>query len=225
LAAIFLGILIGCSQYSPVQPTDSPVQPTDSGAAGCGLGPISAPGNTPRPCPITPRCPRVPSATATTLVLVSLCAFGADATSCTPVPSPLCPLLPGNAVLMHLLLYDPNKPGSTCTANVDVRIEIDGLNQTRIFWDAQELEDVPNGGCRNIGPEYQGESAVDGPCCQRTVDISLPVAKRTSRVTVRTDWTESTEPSSPALAASAIELSVPVTFTAPGDGRRVEDVH
>lgn len=187
--------------------SDSPVAPPGPGATNCGLGPISAPNNAPRPCPIASGCPRMPPTTARTVVLVSACAFGEDAASCTPIPTPMCPV---DQVAIHSLLYDPNKPGSICTADINVRIQPGESNQTRILWDAQELQDAPGGGCRNVGPEYEGESTVNGPCCQQTVDIWLPIMKRTFRMAVQTDWTESTKASSAVVAGPAIEVGVPL---------------
>lgn len=149
----------------------------------------------------------MPPSTARTLVLVSACAFGDDAASCTPIPTPMCPV---DRVAISFLLYDPNKPGSICTADINVRIEPGESNQTRILWDAQELEDTPGGGCRNVGPENEGESAVNGPCCQQKVDIRLPIAKRTFLMIVQTDWTESAGTSSAIVAGPAIEVRVPL---------------
>jgi hypothetical protein len=135
--------------------------------------------------------------------MVSTCSFRTDAAS-TPIPIPTCPFI--NQGLVEFRLADPNKPGSVCTAEVHARIEPGGPNQTHILWDAQELENEPTGGCRNVGPEYVGDSTVDGPCCERIVDISLPLAKQSFRMLVRTDWTDNVATSSATAGSTPLEL-------------------
>lgn len=163
--------------------------PTDPGGlgGGCGLGSISVvptPGEP--PCAVTPQCPRVRPATAQTLIAVATCGFGRDASSCTPVPVPGGPRL--QRVQLHFLLANPDRPGSVCTANVDVVADATPDGGAGLRWEAQELEDAAGGGCRNAGAQFAGTATVEGTCCERAVDIVLPVAQRTFRIRVRTDW-------------------------------------
>jgi hypothetical protein len=99
----------------------------------------------------------------------------------------MCPL---ERTALSYLLQDPNKPGSACTATVHVTIEPAGGGAARVGWDAQELESGPAGGCQTIGPEYEGVATIDGACCSKVIDISLPEARRTFRLVVRTDWAQ-----------------------------------
>lgn len=85
-------------------------------------------------------------------------------------------------------LENPDRPGSICTADVMLDMETMPGGGARVFWYAQELEDAPSGGCRLVGSELAGEAIVRGACCERTIDIPLPNARRTFRVIVRTDW-------------------------------------
>lgn len=202
LSVVSLFTVLACS-------ADSTVEPTPPGTTACGLGPMSIPTNTPAPCSIVPACPRVPPAAAKTLIAVSTCSFGADTGSCNPVPAPHCPFV--NEGALRFSLYDPARPGSICVADVHVRIEAGIQNQTRVLWDAQELDTAPNGGCHPVGPEFEGESTIDGPCCQRIVDIPLPLAGRTFRMVVQTDWTGSAGASSTVVVTPASEISVPLS--------------
>jgi hypothetical protein len=196
-------MVVGCSGGAPVEPTTP-------GGAGCLLGPIALPGDIPGPCSVRPQCPRTLRAGARPLVLVSACGFGADADSCTPVPTPMCPMVSEEVVAMRLLLYDPNKPGSVCTAVIHLRIEVRGVDETRIFWDAQEFEDAEDGGCRTVGPEHEGGFTVNGPCCAERVDIHLPISKRTSRISVQTDWADNSQIPRIVSGDSPLEFRVPV---------------
>jgi hypothetical protein len=134
---------------------------------------------------LAPRCPQARPATAQTLITVSTCGFGETETTCVPLRGPGCPYR--ERVALFYLLVDPGRPGSICTADVHVFIEATTAGGVRLLWEAQELEDADIG-CRGIGPEYEGEATVEGPCCERSVDIPLPHARRTFRIVVRTDW-------------------------------------
>jgi hypothetical protein len=182
LTCVVVGVLVACTNESPTGPTRDP-------GGTCRLGPIHVvPIPAEGPCNVIPQCPRVRPATAETIIAVSTCGFGANASSCTPVQNPGCPRPLTERVRIHFRLANPDRPGSVCTADVFVGVEAIGNGGARALWDAQELEDAPGGGCRNVGPEYEGEATVVGACCERIIDIPLPAAQRTFRVVIRTDW-------------------------------------
>ncbi len=54
-----------------------------------------------------------------------------------------------------------------------------------IRWDASEFDPVT---CRVVGPELSGEASIAGPCCEKVIDIYLPVGDTTYRFAIRTDW-------------------------------------
>jgi hypothetical protein len=104
---------------------------------------------------------------------------------------------------MQFTLSDPAKPLSACSADVHVRFEQDDDGKTRILWDAQEFQDGANGRCESVGPEYEGVSTIDGPCCAEVVDIRLPIMQRTFRLSVQTDWTNTTGQSLATITGSS----------------------
>lgn len=175
-----LSLAVACTNGSPVDP--EPVSRDN-----CGLGPIAIVPISGEACNVNSRCPLRRRANAQTMVAVSTCGFGADASGCTPVQNPGCPFT-GERQRIFFKLANPDRPGSICTG--DVRLDIETLpgGGARVFWHAEELEDAPSGGCRLVGSELAGEATVQGPCCERTIDIPLPNARRTFRVVVRTDW-------------------------------------
>jgi hypothetical protein len=189
-SAVVLLMALACSPDSPVDPTPAPDGPL--GSAACGLGPMSPPRNTPVPCSTAVGCPRVPPINASILVAASGCSFGSNATSCNLVSNPNCPFaFPEDSnqfVVVHQLLHNPDRPATNCTGEFHFRIERPGGSQIRILWDAQQLEEKPGGGCRAVGPHWDGEATIDGPCCQTIIDIRLPRAARTYRNVFRTDW-------------------------------------
>jgi hypothetical protein len=174
-----IAMLVACS-------SGPPTGPSASRRGTCGLGPLTI---LPLPgeplCSLDPRCPRARPATAQTIIAVSTCGFGANEASCTPVQLPGCPST--ERVALDFRLANPDEPGSICTGNVHLVAEATRDGGAVVRWDAQELEETSTG-CRLVGPEYGGETTVEGPCCQLTVDILLPMARRTFRVVVRTDW-------------------------------------
>jgi hypothetical protein len=175
--ALLLVVVFACDGGTPLEP--DPGDPSN-----CRLGPISPLLNWPQPCePISPRCPRSRPATARTLWVMSSCLFGWDEGSCKPVAS--CPS--STEGLMHLSLRRP--PGSQCRlGDLYLAIQPSEGGSVRITWHAQEMSDAPEGGCRHVGPEYEGAAKVDGPCCEATVDLPFPNARRTVRMVFRTDW-------------------------------------
>jgi hypothetical protein len=174
-------LAIGCGDRSPVEPTPP-------GRGICGLGPIALPTNrSPNepPCdPIFPGCPRAKPADARTLIVLSSCPIGANQTSCPPVQEPFCPR---SEYGLHARVVNPNRP-TVCTGDVFMRINATPEGGARIQWYAQEKTDAPGGGCQNVGQEFEGEVVVEGPCCERILDIRFPNGNFTSRWIFRTDW-------------------------------------
>lgn len=182
-------IAFACSGDSPAGPTPPSNSPPSD--VGCGLGPIAPPTNTSVACSIAAGCPRIPPSTATTLVTTSTCSFGSDTVSCHAIPDPGCPLVferPGEVALRQYLLHNPDRPNTICTGILHFKFQrtVDGT--IRALWDAQELEEQPGGGCRDVGPHWDGEVTIAGTCCQEFIDIRLPRAGRTYRHVFRTDW-------------------------------------
>ena len=175
---IIIALVVACNSSSPLEPTP-PVQPPP-GQTNCGLGAIPS-------CPsVTPGCPRSRPPGAQTLVTISTCGFAWSALSCTPVSVPGCPFVEHGAVAY--LLVNPESPTPLCAGEIHVRVEPADGARTRVLWDAQEKAHMPDAGCRAVGPEYEGETIVEGSCCQAIIDIQLPNAKRTFRMAVATDW-------------------------------------
>jgi hypothetical protein len=164
------------------------IDPVGQGeATNCQLAPIAPPLTATPPCPIVAvGCPRPRPAGAKTLLAISSCSFGHDATECSPVLNPVCPT---SNVVFAASLVNPNAdaPADPCVVDLHVQATGNDMGGADINWDAQESR-RSGSGCEPLGPRLSGHAMVTGPCCQTTTDIYFLNLRFTYRLVVRSDW-------------------------------------
>ncbi len=160
---------------------------TEDDTGNCHLAAISVPSTATPACPpITPGCPKARRAGAKTLLEVSSCSFGHDATDCVPVLNPICPT---SSIVIAATLVNPNTdvPRDSCAADLHVEAVANSAGGADINWEAQEFRRSGTT-CEPAGPAWNGHAAVSGPCCQTVTDIPFPTLRFTYRLVLRTDW-------------------------------------
>lgn len=115
---------------------------------------------------------------------VATCSFTGRDAECQSIQLPGCPT--GTRRVVSLLLANLVAVGPCVAAGemtLDARPTENG--GVHVLWDAQEFDPIT---CRATGAEQKGEMSLSGPCCDRSLDVYLPLHNLTARVQVRSDW-------------------------------------
>lgn len=87
-----------------------------------------------------------------------------------------------------MTLVNPNRDeANPCISGGDLQIIATATPEggATILWSAHERDSVT---CDFVGPEITGSTTIDGPCCERVIDIYFPAGRFTTRFAIRTDW-------------------------------------
>ncbi len=87
-----------------------------------------------------------------------------------------------------MTLVNPNRDAAhPCTAGGELQIVASATTDggATIRWSAHEWDSVT---CAVVGPEIASSTGIDGPCCEKVIDIYFPAGKFTARFAIRTDW-------------------------------------
>jgi len=87
-----------------------------------------------------------------------------------------------------MTLVNPNRDESRpCVSGGELQIIAGATSDggATIRWSAHEFDSVT---CAVVGPEITGSDAVEGPCCEKMIDIYFPSGQFTMRFLFRTDW-------------------------------------
>jgi hypothetical protein len=83
-----------------------------------------------------------------------------------------------------MTLVNPNRDElHPCVAGGEMQAAPEG--GASVEWTAHEWDSVT---CRVVGAEITGRDVVNGPCCEKVIDVLFPAGKFFFRMVVRTDW-------------------------------------
>ena len=158
-----------------------PTGPSDPGS-GCGLAPMPLNACT----TVTPRCPQPRPEGAQPLISIATCLFRGREAGCEP--GPILPGCPRRSWGPIMTLVNPSRDAlHPCVAGGELHLAVTAtaVGGATISWEGSEWDSVT---CRVVGPEITGSTSIDGPCCEKTIDVHYPAGDFTVRFVIRTDW-------------------------------------